>query len=94
MAKSLLTTCLVIPQVPANKLDVGGYPFCPGEEDLIGFVTSGSFSLSEGQGFALGSISAEKSLDTLRDTGEREGRLCIVRNAGESVGWLARWEVV
>ncbi|EGS23144.1 uncharacterized protein CTHT_0008050 [Thermochaetoides thermophila DSM 1495] len=70
------------------------HPLCPGEEDLIGFVTTGAFSLSEGKGTAIGSISAEKALEALRDGGPAEGRLCVVRNAGESVGWLAKWELV
>jgi ribonuclease P/MRP protein subunit POP1 len=26
--------------------------------------------------------------------GGKDGRLCIVRNAGEKIGRLARWEVV
>ncbi|KAK3994938.1 ribonucleases P/MRP protein subunit POP1 [Cladorrhinum sp. PSN332] len=84
LAKSLFTTELPYPRPAANQTDVGGHPLCPDEKDLIGFVTTGSFSLSEGKGTAIGSISAEKALETLRETGGREGRLCIVRNAGES----------
>ncbi|KAK3695459.1 ribonucleases P/MRP protein subunit POP1-domain-containing protein [Podospora appendiculata] len=93
IAQSLLTTQLPYPRPAANQSDVGGYPLCPGEEDLIGFVTSGAFSLSEGKGTAIGSISAEKALESWRGAGACEGKLCIVRNAGESVGWLARWEL-
>ncbi|KAK3330464.1 ribonucleases P/MRP protein subunit POP1-domain-containing protein [Apodospora peruviana] len=77
-----------------NQLDVDGYPLCPDEGDLIGFVTTGAFSMSKGKGTAIGSISAGKALETFRATGAREGTLCIVRNAGERVGWLARWEAV
>jgi len=94
LATSLLTTQIPYPGPPANQTDVGGHPLCPGAEDLIGFVTSGSFSLSEGRATAIGSISAEKAIEAIRESGAREGRLCIVRNAGENVGWLARWEVV
>ncbi|KAM7209615.1 Ribonucleases P/MRP protein subunit POP1 domain containing protein [Naviculisporaceae sp. PSN 640] len=95
VAKTLLTTKAEYPPPPANQLSMSGYPLCPNEEDLIGFVTSGSFCLSEGKGMAIGSISAAKALETLRTAGEgKEGSLCIVRNAGESVGWLARWEAV
>lgn len=59
----------------------------------MGFVTTGAFSLAEGRGVALGSVAAEKVLgDAVADA--KEGRLCIVRNAGENVGWLARWAVI
>ncbi|KAK4218825.1 ribonucleases P/MRP protein subunit POP1-domain-containing protein [Rhypophila decipiens] len=94
VAKSLLSTKLEYPPPPANQFNVGGYPLCPNEEDLIGFVTTGSFCLSEGKGMAVGSISAAKAIDTLKSVDAKEGRLCIVRNAGESVGWLARWEAI
>ncbi|SPQ19526.1 1a6b6753-2ef5-41fc-933f-dbd50ff6c1f2 [Thermothielavioides terrestris] len=95
LAQSLVGTELPYPRPPANQLDIGGHhPLCPGEEDLIGFVTTGAFSLSEGRGTAVGSISAQRALEALREGGAREGKLCIVRNAGESVGWLARWELV
>lgn len=94
LAQSLVATELPYPKSAANELDIGGHPLCPDEEDLLGFVTTGAFSLSEGKGTAIGSVSAEKALETLREAGAREGKLCIVRNAGESVGWLARWELV
>lgn len=95
VAESLLGTQLPYPRPRANQTDVGGHPLCPDEDDLIGFVTAGAFSLSEGKGTAIGSISAEKALEALTVAGNsREGRLCVVRNAGESVGWLARWELV
>lgn len=96
MAKSLLSgDPLPYPRPAANQTDIGGgHPLCPGEEDLIGFVTAGAYSLSEGKGTAVGAISAEKAFDTVKESGTKEGRLCIVRNAGENVGWLARWELV
>lgn len=96
LARTLIATELPYPRPGgANQLDIGGHhPLCPDEEDLIGFVTTGSFSLSEGKGTAIGSISAAKALETVREAGASEGRLCVVRNAGESVGWLARWELV
>ncbi|KAK0718813.1 ribonucleases P/MRP protein subunit POP1-domain-containing protein [Apiosordaria backusii] len=94
LTQSLLTTELAYPKSAANQADFGGHPLCPNEEDLIGFVTTGAFSLSEGKATAIGSISAERAVETLRETGVREGKFCIVRNAGESVGWLARWELV
>ncbi|KAL4794931.1 ribonucleases P/MRP protein subunit POP1-domain-containing protein [Aspergillus venezuelensis] len=72
----------------------------PGEEDLIGFITTGNFNLSEGKGTGIGSILVSK----VRETGKgrnsngkkrnKQGNMCIVRNAGESVGRLAFWELV
>ncbi|KAH6855023.1 ribonucleases P/MRP protein subunit POP1-domain-containing protein [Chaetomium sp. MPI-CAGE-AT-0009] len=95
LAQSLVATELPYPKPAANELDVGGHhPLCPDAEDLLGFVTTGAFSLSEGRGTAIGSISAEKALESVGEAGAKEGKLCIVRNAGENVGWLARWELV
>jgi ribonuclease P/MRP protein subunit POP1 len=94
LTQSLISMELPYPRPAANQLDIGGHPLCPNEEDLLGFVTTGAFSLSEGKGTAIGSISAAKALATLREAGAKEGKLCVVRNAGESVGWLARWDLV
>ncbi|KAK3298435.1 ribonucleases P/MRP protein subunit POP1-domain-containing protein [Chaetomium fimeti] len=95
LAQSLVATELPYPRPAANELDVGGHhPLCPDTEDLLGFVTTGAFSLSEGRGTAIGSISAAKALESVAEAGTKEGKLCIVRNAGENVGWLARWELV
>ncbi|CRG86217.1 ribonuclease P [Talaromyces islandicus] len=78
----------------------------PCEEDLIGFVTSGNYNLSEGKGTGIGSIlvskvsggalsQSSKKLNQ-KDTKKacRERRLCIVRSAGERVGRLGEWEFV
>ncbi|KAH8908228.1 POPLD-domain-containing protein [Coniochaeta sp. PMI_546] len=86
-------------QTKGNKTDIGGrHPLCPGEEDLVGFVTTGAFCLADGKGRAVGSLAVGRALeavDLAREKGRPgEGRMCVVRNAGESVGWLARWEVV
>ncbi|KAH7176501.1 ribonucleases P/MRP protein subunit POP1-domain-containing protein [Dactylonectria macrodidyma] len=81
------------PRLPANHSDVGGHPLVPDADDLIGFVTTGAFCLSEGRGVAMGSIALEKVLSSVRKN-PKEGHLCIVRNAGENVGWIARWDVV
>jgi ribonuclease P/MRP protein subunit POP1 len=102
VAESLLNPVNPIPfswEMPAaNERDVGGHPLCPGEEDLIGFVTTGAYCLTDGKGKAIGSLSVEKTVEAVklaREKGEKgQGALCVVRNAGESVGWLARWEVV
>ncbi|OHF03441.1 POPLD domain-containing protein [Colletotrichum orchidophilum] len=100
LAKTLLASPAqeAYPPAKPNQTDMNGHPLIPGEEDLIGFVTTGSYSLSEGRGTAIGCLSAERAAEAMRDGGggggAREGTLCIVRNAGESVGWIARWEVV
>lgn len=74
-----------------------GHPLVPGEKDLIGFVTTGEFNLAEGKGIAVGSIMVAATVECLRQDelhAAKNGRLCIVRNAGEKIGRLARWEPV
>ncbi|KAF5656470.1 ribonuclease P chain [Fusarium heterosporum] len=93
LAAELISKPIPYPPEPANKSDMNGHPLVPNAEDLVGFVTTGSFSLSEGHGMAIGSIAIEKVLDDVRRD-SKEGRYCIVRNTGESVGWLAKWEAV
>ncbi|KAF5027303.1 hypothetical protein F66182_597 [Fusarium sp. NRRL 66182] len=93
LAAELISKPAPYPPAPANKFDMNGHPLVPDAEDLIGFVTTGSFSLSEGHGMAIGSIACEKVIDGVRKD-SKEGRYCIVRNAGESVGWLAKWEAI
>jgi ribonuclease P/MRP protein subunit POP1 len=93
LAESLTGMQLPYPRPAANQRDVDGHPLCPNKEDLIGYVTTGAFSLSEGRGTAIGSISAEMAIEMSRADG-KEGKLCIVRNAGESIGWLGMWEVL
>ena len=71
----------------------GHHPLVPGADDLVGFVTTGSFCLSDGRGAAIGSLAVGRIVgDVTSDP--REGRLCIVRNAGHATGWIARWEVM
>ena len=67
-----------------------GYPACPGEEDLIGFVTSGNYDLGAGKGMGVGCVMLGK-VDL--EKGDEESRLCIVRSAGLGVARLGRWEV-
>lgn len=84
------------PSKPGNE----GYPAVPGEEDLIGFVSSGNFNLKEGRGTGIASLAflrvfGEWMVDV--GAGEQKGaviRICVVRNVGESVGRLARWELI
>lgn len=94
LAQSLLEPPL---PYPSSKAEHDDYPVVPNEEDLIGFVTTGEFNLSEGKGIAIGSIVVKKVMEGLRRNGNvasKEGRLCIIRNAGEKLGRLAQWEPV
>ncbi|KAF2083229.1 ribonuclease P complex subunit Pop1 [Saccharata proteae CBS 121410] len=68
------------------------YPDVPGEEDLVGFVTAGNYNLGEGKGTGVGSLLLSKVIT--KEAPAEESRLCIVRDAGEEVGRLARWELV
>lgn len=76
------------------------YPSCPGEEDLVGFVTTGNFNLGEGRATAVGCVALSRVWQEGRGYGSvgegggggGERRLCIVRDSGQSVGRLALWE--
>lgn len=93
-AKSLMTSKLPFP--PEKPLNGNGDHLpVPNEEDLIGYVTKGEFNLADGKGVAIGSVSANKVLQTLRSSGgDGGGYVCVVRDAGESIGWIARWEII
>ncbi|KAK5192783.1 Ribonucleases P/MRP protein subunit pop1 [Exophiala xenobiotica] len=85
------------------------HPPCPDVCDLIGFVTSGGYNLAEGRGTAVGSVWAQRLVEGWKQEDQKDGdganktnphthmdrqrRLCIVRNAGESIGRLGIWEV-
>lgn len=71
------------------KAGSGEYPVCPGEEDCIGFVTTGGYNLKEGMGVGVGALGFVKVW-----RGEGVGRVVVVRDVGGGVGRLARWEVV
>ncbi|KAJ5657411.1 uncharacterized protein N7484_001060 [Penicillium longicatenatum] len=64
----------------------------PTEDDLIGFVTSGNYNLSEGKGTGIGSILLSKVL--IPNVKLHERKMCIVRAAGEKLGRLGTWELV
>lgn len=64
----------------------------PTEDDLIGFVTTGNYNLSEGQGTGIGSIQLSKVLASELKLSER--RMCIIRAAGEKNGRLGTWDFV
>ncbi|KAL9107005.1 MAG: hypothetical protein Q9227_008041 [Pyrenula ochraceoflavens] len=83
--------------------EAADYPPLPGENDLIGFVTSGAYNLSEGRGVAIGSLWVQKLLAIWEDDktvlpkskhAERERHMVIVRNVGEVTGRLAVWEQI
>lgn len=94
LARELIAPPSAYPPAPANHESIDGHhPLVPDAEDLIGFVTSGSFNMAHGRGTAVGAIAADKVLQDLRTT-PKEARLCIVRNTGENVGWLAKWDHV
>ncbi|OXV10669.1 hypothetical protein Egran_01568 [Elaphomyces granulatus] len=74
----------------------------PLEEDLIGFVTTGNYNLSEGKGTGIGSILLSKVVtpatiekkNSKHSQGNTMSRMCIVRSAGDTVGRLGTWEIV
>ncbi|EAW08878.1 ribonuclease P/MRP protein subunit POP1 [Aspergillus clavatus NRRL 1] len=66
----------------------------PPEEDLIGFVTSGNYNLSEGKGTGIGSILLAKVAGPGKGKGKvRQRKMCIIRSAGERVARLGYWEL-
>jgi ribonuclease P/MRP protein subunit POP1 len=95
----LAAAILTEPLEPGNK----NYPGVPEEVDLLGFVTTGNFSLKEGKGVGIGSFLMSKVMPSGKDwiidgkgkqALKREHFLCIVRDAGELHGRLAAWELV
>ncbi|KAI9367713.1 ribonucleases P/MRP protein subunit POP1-domain-containing protein [Aspergillus egyptiacus] len=99
-ARQRLAESLLTPTDPSGRHEV--HLPSPPEADLIGFITAGNFNLSEGKGTGVGSILVSKVRAPARKKGEKgeskkdskERSMCIVRNAGESVGRLGFWEVV
>ena len=71
------------------------YPPCPGEKDLLGFVTTGNMSLSEGRGRAVGALSWARLETEEERWAEKKAfrRWCIVRDVGDDIARLAKWEV-
>jgi ribonuclease P/MRP protein subunit POP1 len=84
------------------------YPLVPEEIELIGFITTGNYNLADGKGFGIGSILLKKALGSTENVESesqgltfiqqkanmRQRTLCIVRNVGESIGRLAKWECI
>ncbi|KAI0130182.1 ribonucleases P/MRP protein subunit POP1-domain-containing protein [Xylariales sp. AK1849] len=96
--KRLLAQELTTPYRPSAKDGgINGHLPCPDAEDLIGFVTTGSFNLRNGRAEAIASLSAQKALEEsrrYRNKTDAATRVCVVRNAGQNIGWIARWELV
>lgn len=83
------STALTGKQPPPRAGDAT-YPAVPAEEDLIGFVTTGNFNLGEGSASAVGCVALARVVQDER--GKGAGKMCIVREAGQVLGRLARWE--
>ena len=94
LARSLLRTPVANDNPP--KAGEDGYPCTPSEEDLIGFVTTGNYNLAEGVPTAVANLALHRILEGVPDglALQKEGRVCIVRQAGSTIGRLATWEVV
>ena len=97
--RAALATSLLTP--PAAELNHtasvsqtadSSYPLVPDEEDLIGFVTTGNFNLAEGRGKGIGCVAVARVTESLE--AGRHGGLCIIRESGQEIGRLARWELV
>jgi ribonuclease P/MRP protein subunit POP1 len=84
----LAASLLEPPQVGSEN-----YPACPGEEDLIGFVTAGNYDLGAGKGMGVGCVVLRMVEGGLESGDLEEGRLCVVRSSGLGVARLGRWEV-
>ncbi|KAK8005232.1 ribonucleases P MRP subunit POP1 [Apiospora arundinis] len=80
---------LTYPPISPTQDNINGHPLCPDAEDLIGFVTAGSYHLRTGQSEGIATISASEAIQHKAGEG-----LCVVRNVGQNVGWIARWKLV
>ena len=93
LAQSLLEP----PRLEEGPAKAGGenYPIVPDEVHLIGFVTTGNYNLGEGMPTAVANLAVNRVFSLLSKQGvPRAERICIVRQAGSTIGRLARWEVV
>ncbi|KAI5809998.1 ribonucleases P/MRP protein subunit POP1-domain-containing protein [Peziza echinospora] len=105
-AKSQPQNAIILPPLqPGNDK----YPVVPDEENLIGFITSGNFNLKEGKGTGVGAVAfmrvfphfgeaSEENQGKSKLKGKAEqnaiSTLCVVRDVGNDVGRLARWEAI
>ena len=97
LAASLLSGSIASTETGVPKAGEKAYPPVPDEVDLIGFVTTGNYDLGEGSCKAIGNVAVARVVGA---DGERERKspsarnLCVVREAGQSLGRLARWTFV
>lgn len=95
LAKSLLESSILSLQTEPPKAGDPTYPHVPDESDLIGFVTTGNYHLGEGKCEAIGNIAVARVMgDEAKKRTASERNLCIVREAGQSLGRLARWRFI
>jgi ribonuclease P/MRP protein subunit POP1 len=93
-ARQQLAASLITPSIDIDPTHEQHLP-TPPEQDLIGFITTGNYNLSEGKGTGIGPILLAKvALSSRGKKKAREARVCIVRAAGERVGRLGFWEIV
>lgn len=85
-----MTSTAITGKQPPPCAGDAAYPAVPAEEDLIGFVTTGNFNLGEGSASAIGCVALARVVQD--EGGKEERRMCIVREAGQGLGRLARWE--
>lgn len=86
----MMTSTAITGRQPPLCAGDAAYPAVPAEEDLIGFVTTGNFNLGEGSASAMGCVALARVVQD--EGGKEERRMCIVREAGQGLGRLARWE--
>ncbi len=98
LAASLLSGRIASPAAGLPKAGEKGYPVVPDEVDLIGFVTTGNYNLGEGRCEAIGNVAVARVLGAAEVSGRKQEasarNLCVVREVGQSLGRLGRWEFV
>lgn len=96
LATRLLGGSIAFPETGLPKADEKEYPVVPDEVDLIGFVTTGNYNMGEGRCEAVGNVAVARvvGVDDEEKKKANARNLCIVREAGQSLGRLARWNFV
>ena len=95
LASSLLSGRVASSKTGGLKAGEKEYPPVPDEVDLVGFVTTGNYNLGEGRCEAIGNVAVARVLGADEETKKASARnLCVVREAGQSLGRLARWAFV
>lgn len=95
LAASLLSGRTASVETESPKAGDKAYPLVPDEIDLIGFVTTGNYNLGEGRCEAIGNVAVARLVGA--DKGKRDAsarNLCVVREAGQGLARLARWNFV